>query len=337
MTKFLIGAAVIALASTAPAAAQILGGGGLGGGLGGVGGSVGGTVGGMVDTTRTATTATDRARDAARQAEQSARRAERQAERQRVRDQKAGLTGSAAVDGMVSRDKGVLSAQGSANGQAMLDAPNLRTRGIAAASARGLRRVAQTSTGVPVFVRAQALPAPVVIAAPVVTTYPVYDRSVYYGGPDVVFLSSAQVGPYMDRQYGDLRRDMQGTGATVVRRGRDLVVQLPADVTFAFDKSDIQPRFYGTLNALARSLDSYRATDVEIVGHTDAIGSEDYNLALSERRGRSVADFLVNRSAEPSRLVVEAMGESEPVATNATIAGRAANRRVEIVLHPREG
>ena len=338
MTKFLIGAAALAIAATSPATAQILGGGAggglggsIGGGLGGMTGSVGGTVGGMVDTTRSATTAAERAREAARQTDRAARRVERQ----NARDQRAGLTGTAAVDGMVSRNDRSLAAQGSASGKAMLDTPNFRTRGIVAATERGMRRVTQTSTGVPVFVRAQALPAPVVISRPVVTAYPVYDRNIYYGGSDVVFVSSAEVGPYMDRQYGDLRRDMEGTGATVIRRGRNLVVQLPADVTFAFDKAEIQPRFYGTLNALARSLDTYQATDVEIVGHTDAVGSEDYNLALSERRGRSVADFLVNRSAEPSRLVVEAMGESEPVASNTTVSGRAANRRVEIVLHPR--
>ena len=336
MTRFLIGAAAIAIAAATPLTAQILGGGaggGLGGGLGGVTGPAGGTIGGTINTTRTATTMADRAREATRQADRAARRVERQ----RARDERAGLSGTAAVDAMVSRNDRSLSAQGSASGQALLDTPNLRTRGIVAATGRGLRRVGLTSTGVPVFVRAQALPAPLVIARPVVTTYPVYDRNVYYGGTDVVFVSSAEVGPYMDRQYGDLRREMEGTGATVIRRGRNLVVQLPADVTFAFDKSDIQPRFYGTLNAVARSLNTYQATDIEIVGHTDAVGSEDYNLGLSERRGRSVADFLVNRSAEPARLVVEAMGESEPVASNATLSGRAANRRVEIVLHPREG
>jgi outer membrane protein OmpA-like peptidoglycan-associated protein len=65
------------------------------------------------------------------------------------------------------------------------------------------------------------------------------------------------------------------------------------------------------------------------------VGSDSYNLALSERRGRSVADFLVARRTEPARLVIEAMGESEPIASNATVEGRAANRRVELIVHPR--
>ncbi len=115
------------------------------------------------------------------------------------------------------------------------------------------------------------------------------------------------------------------------------MVALPADVTFAFDRADIQPRFYGALSAFARTLAAYPGTDVQVVGHTDAVGAERYNLSLSERRGRAVADYLVAARTEPARLVVEAMGESQPVASNASVQGRAANRRVELIVHPRAG
>lgn len=84
---------------------------------------------------------------------------------------------------------------------------------------------------------------------------------------------------------------------------------------------------------MARTIAAYSTTDVEAIGHTDAVGSDAYNFALSQRRGASVADFLVNRHTNPERLVVERLGKTEPVASNATVAGRAANRRVEIVLH----
>lgn len=342
MTKFLIGAAFVALTATMPVTAQVLGGGGLNGGIGGGLGSMSGRVGGMVgttvDTTRTATTAADRAREATRKAERASQRATRKAaresSRQAARYRRAGLTGDATAGGVLAYRDSQVGAQGSAGAAALVDERNLRTRGIEAATQRGLRRVTQTSTGVPVFVRAP-IAAPSVFVQPVVSPYPVYRQDAYYGGTDVVFVSSNEVGGYMDLQYDDLRRELEGSGANVVWRGETLVVQLPADVTFAFDKSDIQPRFYGTLNAVARTLNNYEATDVEIVGHTDAVGSEDYNLGLSERRGRSVADYLVNRSADPSRLVVEAAGEAEPVASNASVEGRAANRRVEIVFHPR--
>lgn len=139
----------------------------------------------------------------------------------------------------------------------------------------------------------------------------------------------------MDRQYRDLQADVAGTGITIERRGPDLVLQLPADVTFAFDRSDIQPRFVPTLDAVARTVADYGGTDVEVIGHTDSLGSDAYNLALSQRRGARVADYPVYRNTDARRLIVEAMGESEPIASNATIGGRAANRRVEIILHPR--
>jgi outer membrane protein OmpA-like peptidoglycan-associated protein len=152
-----------------------------------------------------------------------------------------------------------------------------------------------------------------------------------------VFIDRGYADVYIDHQYQDLETSLRGTGATVRRRGNDLIVALPADVTFAFDKSDIRPRFYGVLNAFAETLNAYPGTDVEVVGHTDSVGSDAYNLGLSERRGRAVADFLVERQTEPARLVVEAMGESEPIESNATVEGRAANRRVELIVHPRAG
>ena len=338
MKTILIGTAALAILAATPASAQLLGG-GLGGGVGGSLGGAGGTLGGGVNgTLRSINGVTD----AASQARAEARQAERAERREAARQRKLGIqpnvatSAAFATNGTVANRPVVVggNANAAASSRIALDTPGIRTRGIVAATDRGLRRVASTGRGVPVFVAAQtAVPAAVVVrSAP---AYPVYNRSVYYGGGDPAFIAYGDVGGYVDRQYDDLRRDTRGTGASVTRRGNDLVLELPADVTFAFDKADIQPRFLGTLSAVARSLSEYRATDVEIVGHTDSIGSDAYNLALSERRGRSVADFLVDRAADPSRLVVEAMGKSEPIASNATIAGRAANRRVEIVFHPR--
>lgn len=366
MKTLLISTALIALLSGTPASAQLLGGGGgLGGGVGGqlggaggvggLGGSLGGNVNGTLGSTRIVSDAAAQARDDARRADRTARR---EANRVRKESARANPNGSASFTGTSAIGTQPLNAAGSASGMTSgniagrtvngngnanaalgtrtnLDAPGVRTRGIVAATNRGMRRVAQTASGVPVFVAAQAAAPARLASRSFVTPYPVYSQTAYYGGGDTVFLSSGEVGGYMDRYYDDLRGDLRGTGATLTRRGNDLVLELPADVTFAYDKADIQPRFYGTLSAVANTLQDYRATDVEIIGHTDSIGSDDYNLGLSERRGRSVADFLVQRAADPSRLVVEGMGKSEPVASNATISGRAANRRVEIVFHPR--
>lgn len=139
---------------------------------------------------------------------------------------------------------------------------------------------------------------------------------------------------YVDNQYVAFENELRGTGVRVIKRDNQILLEMPSDVTFAFDKSNIQPRFYGPLDAVARTLAKYPSTYVDVNGHTDAVGSYSYNQALSERRAGTVADFLVDRSVAPARMHVEGFGKTEPIASNATIEGRAANRRVEIVLTP---
>ncbi len=150
----------------------------------------------------------------------------------------------------------------------------------------------------------------------------------------IAALPPSRVDTYMDRQVEILRDDLQGTGVEVVRQGEDIVLRMPSDVTFAFDKAEIQPRFYRVLDAVARTLNEYPATYVDVTGHADAIGSDAYNQVLSERRASAVARYLVGRRALPDRLWVAGRGERDPIASNATVQGRAYNRRVEIVLSP---
>jgi outer membrane protein OmpA-like peptidoglycan-associated protein len=350
MTRLFLTTAAIALVAATPASAQILGGGGgigggIGGTLGGVGGGIGGGIGGTVNgTLRT----TERLNTEARARARAAARLEKQARiDRRAARASANVLGDAALNGSAARTAGFdSSARAAAAAELALDLP---TRGVAAATRRGLRQAGETASGVPVFVSAQvaapAVSAPAISVGAVtaavpsvaIAPYPVYAPGAYYVGPETVFVDSGHVHYYMDQQYRDLQREMEGTGTTVFKRGDALVIQMPADVTFAFDKSDIQQRFYRPLNAVARTLATYPGTDVEVIGHTDSVGTDSYNLGLSERRGRSVAEFFAARDVEPSRMVVEAMGESQPIATNATDRGRAANRRVEIVLHPRAG
>lgn len=327
MNKSLLSAAaLVALVAAAPASAQILGGGGPIGG-GGLGGSIGGTLGGTIDRGPSTIDTTTRIRDSAR--------IDRSLPRRHDRSVTSTVTGDASIDNatQLGEQRIVTGRSAAAEGQLSFEQRMLHTRGVAAASAKGLRRVSATASGVQVFVPKVAVQGPE-LPRPVVHSYPAY--SGYYYDPGAVFVGSRYVDVYMDRQEDDLEVALQGSGATVRRRGNDLIVTLP-DVTFAFDKSDIQPRFFGPLNAFARTMRNYPGTDVEVVGHTDSVGSDAYNVGLSERRGRAVADFLVDRDAEPSRLVVEGMGESEPIASNATIDGRAANRRVELIVHPRAG
>lgn len=150
----------------------------------------------------------------------------------------------------------------------------------------------------------------------------------------VTLIQPNEVDVYMDRQIIDLRQELEGSGVDVVRRGQQIVMVLPSDVTFAFDKSDIQPRFRPVLDRVARTLNHYPSTLVDVTGHADAIGSDACNQRLSERRAATVSGYLTSRGALPQRLQSEGAGEGEPVASNATIQGRAANRRVEIALQP---
>jgi outer membrane protein OmpA-like peptidoglycan-associated protein len=144
----------------------------------------------------------------------------------------------------------------------------------------------------------------------------------------------AEVPAYVDQQFTVLQDELRGTGVRVSKQGQQIVLEMPSDVTFSFNKYNIQPRFYGVLDAVSHTLSKYPATYVDVNGHTDAIGSFSYNQVLSEKRADSVADFLAARQVNPARLHVQGFGKTEPVASNATIDGRAANRRVEIVLTP---
>jgi OmpA-OmpF porin, OOP family len=106
-------------------------------------------------------------------------------------------------------------------------------------------------------------------------------------------------------------------------------ITLAADVLFAFGRADIRPEFYPELDAIADELRRDEG-ELTVVGHTDNVGSERYNQGLSERRARAVADYLAARGIPVSRVAAVGVGESQPVASNATAEGRAQNRRVEV-------
>jgi outer membrane protein OmpA-like peptidoglycan-associated protein len=171
-----------------------------------------------------------------------------------------------------------------------------------------------------------------IISVPAIPDYAARRVAIYDAGIAPVPYVDAPA--YIDRQYDVLRNDLRGTGVEVVRHGQQIVLEMPSDVTFAFNKYDIQPRFQPVLDAVAHTLSKYPATYVDVDGHTDAIGSQAYNQVLSERRADTVASYLAQQSVAPVRMHVEGFGKTEPIASNATVMGRAANRRVEIVLTP---
>ncbi len=110
------------------------------------------------------------------------------------------------------------------------------------------------------------------------------------------------------------------------------VVTLAGDTNFEFNKSDLLPSAYPVLNQLAQSMQTNPDTRWSVEGHTDAVGSDSYNMDLSRRRAESVVNYLVSNGVERSRLEIIPLGESRPIASNDTDEGRAMNRRVEIKL-----
>ena len=142
------------------------------------------------------------------------------------------------------------------------------------------------------------------------------------------------VGDDLDRQEAALRQQMGGSGVSIVNTGSQLIVTLPEAITFPVDSAQLKSSFVSSLNALARNLQQYPNTTVEVVGHTDSTGTASYNQQLSERRALSVRSVLLNAGISGSRLRAFGQGENNPVASNRSAAGRQQNRRVEIFITP---
>jgi len=147
-------------------------------------------------------------------------------------------------------------------------------------------------------------------------------------------LTGAAVGAYMDAQESKLREQLRGSGVSVTRDGDNIILNMPGNITFDTNSSRLKPEFTDTLDSVALVLEEFPKTMIDIVGHTDATGSEDYNLRLSEDRAAAVRTYLAAKGVSSERMVARGLGESMPIATNDTEAGRAQNRRVELALVP---
>jgi outer membrane protein OmpA-like peptidoglycan-associated protein len=109
---------------------------------------------------------------------------------------------------------------------------------------------------------------------------------------------------------------------------------MPGNITFATDSADLNAGFYDVLNSVSTVLDEFDQTVIEVAGHTDSTGTNEYNQQLSQRRASSVAAYLRTRQILPERMIEIGMGEERPIADNSTDAGRQSNRRVELTLVP---
>lgn len=158
-------------------------------------------------------------------------------------------------------------------------------------------------------------------------------------GAVVGALAGAAAGHYMDEQEAALEERLAAEQARqnlyITRIGNNaLRVGVASDYSFAVDSAKLSFEAKKTFNKIADVLKDYEKTVIHVVGHTDSTGSAAYNMKLSEQRADSVASYLLSQGVEGSRILTWGRGETEPVASNETKAGRAKNRRVDIVIKP---
>ena len=156
-------------------------------------------------------------------------------------------------------------------------------------------------------------------------------------GAAVGGLGGAGVGRMMDNQERDMREALaKSEAAAVTREGNLLAVTFKGDVTFDTNSTVVRPGLHSEINRVAGVLSQYPQTLVRVEGHTDSVGTNEYNQDLSVRRAMAVKSLLVQRGIADSRIDSVGYGETMPVATNDTEAGRQRNRRVEIKIAPQQ-
>jgi outer membrane protein OmpA-like peptidoglycan-associated protein len=138
---------------------------------------------------------------------------------------------------------------------------------------------------------------------------------------------------HMEKQKREMEQATRGTGVQVTQTAdNQLKLDVPSDISFDVGRADIKPNFAPILDRFARTLNEHKATRVRIVGHTDSTGTDAINDPLSVNRASSTRSYLASRGVDPARIAIDGRGSREPIADNATEAGRARNRRVEIFV-----
>jgi outer membrane protein OmpA-like peptidoglycan-associated protein len=164
-----------------------------------------------------------------------------------------------------------------------------------------------------------------------------HDENGRFVGAAVGALTGAVVGNYMDKQQRDLENalalELGANAITVTRVDEEtLKLDLSSEATFDINSADVKSNFRRSLRKLASVVDQYDKTAVHLLGHTDSTGTESYNQKLSETRADAVSRALAASGVDRSRLRTVGYGESQPVSSNDTKAGRSQNRRVEVYL-----
>jgi outer membrane protein OmpA-like peptidoglycan-associated protein len=160
------------------------------------------------------------------------------------------------------------------------------------------------------------------------------DKKRYVWGAALGALAGGAIGSYMDKQEEEFRAELADSGVEVYREGDSIRLSIPGNITFATGSDAIVTGFYPVLEDVAKVLNRYDKTKLSVEGHTDSVGDANYNRELSIQRANSVANYLQATSVAANRLQTLGMGESQPIADNASTEGRQENRRVELRVIP---
>ncbi|MDQ2795154.1 MAG: OmpA family protein [Bacteroidota bacterium] len=142
--------------------------------------------------------------------------------------------------------------------------------------------------------------------------------------------AGALIGRKMDKAAAELRRDLEG--ATVERVGEGIKITFASGILFGTNSATLTPEAIGNMTQMAETMNKYADTNVVIEGHTDNSGSDAINQPLSQRRAQAVANQLTSGGVDVGRIESKGYGSTQPVADNTTVAGKAANRRVEVAI-----
>ena len=162
------------------------------------------------------------------------------------------------------------------------------------------------------------------------------DKSRYVWGAALGAIAGSAIGSYMDRQEQELREQLADTGVDVIRENDNLRLVIPSKLTFDTNSASVSSSFYPILDDVAVVLRQYDKTKLKIEGHTDSVGSEQYNKQLSMSRANNVAAYLASQDIKDVRLKTLGLGETQPIASNDEAKNREKNRRVELEIIPIE-
>lgn len=144
--------------------------------------------------------------------------------------------------------------------------------------------------------------------------------------------TGAGYGVYSDIQEKKLREELRNSGIEIRKEGKNIILTMPGNITFESGNANMSSSFYGSLNAISKTLKEYNKSAIQIVGHTDNTGNSEKNQILSERRAMAVADYLISQGISPQRVHHYGLGARSPIADNSTEYGRQTNRRVEVEI-----